>query len=530
MRPVWVGCLLLVAGCASAPIRPQDQVRLAAAEALTREGCYDCLIEARDTYAELAVGRARPLVVQRLFEVELLIALREKELAMDSAGAEARAAGLADELAPMLDARRVLALADLVPPEAGGTPRRVLAERSRARARGGLVRELESEVAWLASAPLGEPARQYLQLSVMCRYPRTGRFGTDGRQMADSLILPATAAPPLLRYRAATCGGIRATAIAALLLDAPRFVEANYFVARMSVGNVQQHGVVATVREPLEAAYARFPASPAVTYLGGQFNQLIGDCKAGLRFFDETLALQPVHENGMLGRTVCLTFLKQSQEAIRAATRMIDIRTDNVVDAYYWRAWNQWSLKALTEARADIEAAKALGVNGDIFTLAGQIEYDQDDLDPAEKDLQTALSLSDGKQNCTAAWYLALVRMKTEQWRETAEGFERATSCYDARVQENEARLFAVRANPNFDPDFKQRQITGFEAAIKDDRGQYHAAAFNAANNFVRAGEIPRARPLLEIAAREPSLADLVRQLREYIKQDLQRQLPDLQR
>jgi tetratricopeptide (TPR) repeat protein len=514
----WVGCLLLAAGCASAPIRPQDQVRLDAAEALTREGCYDCLIEARDTYAELAVGRARPLIVQRLFEVELLIGLREKELAIDSTASEQRAAALAAELAPLLDGRRVMALADLVPPDAQGTPRLALRERSAARARGGAVREIEAEVAWLATAPLGEPARQYLHLSVMCSYLRTGRFAIDGRQMAESLVLPATAAPPLLRYRAATCGGTRAAALGALLLDVPRFVEANYFVARMGVGTLQQFGIVAAVREPFELAYARFPVSPAVTYLGGQFNQVIGDCKAGLRFYDETLAIHPEHENGLLGRAICLTFLKEPQEAIRTATRLVDMRADNVADAYYWRAWNQWSLKALAEARADIDAAKALRVSGDVYTLAGQIEYDQNDFDPAEKDLQSALSLSDGKQNCTAGWYLGLVPMKKERSLDTGEAFERAMTCYDARVQENEAHLFAIRANPNFDPDFKQRQIAGFEAAIKEDRSQYHAASFNAANNFVRAGDIARARPLVDIAARDPALADLVRQLREFIK------------
>ena len=60
--------------------------------------------------------------------------------------------------------------------------------------------------------------------------------------------------------------------------------------------------------------------------------------------------------------------------------------------------------------------------------------------------------------------------------------------------------------------------MAGFEAAIKEDRSQYHAAAFNAANHFARAGDVPRARPLLEIAALEPALADLVAELRAIIK------------
>ena len=41
---------LLASGCASAAIRQQDQAELMRAERLTRQGCYDCLTEARDIY------------------------------------------------------------------------------------------------------------------------------------------------------------------------------------------------------------------------------------------------------------------------------------------------------------------------------------------------------------------------------------------------------------------------------------------------------------------------------------------------
>ena len=76
-------------------------------------------------------------------------------------------------------------------------------------------------------------------------------------------------------------------------------------------------------REPLAEAYARFPKSASVTYLSGNYNHLSGDCVEALHFYNETLALQPVHENALLGRTVCLSYLKRTDEAIAAATRMI---------------------------------------------------------------------------------------------------------------------------------------------------------------------------------------------------------------
>ena len=96
-----------------------------------------------------------------------------------------------------------------------------------------------------------------------------------------------------------------------------------------------------------------------MTYISGQFNQFAGDCKAALKFYEETLAMKPEHEVGLIGRTVCLTYLKRTDEAIAEATHMIDLKTDNVDEAYYWRAWNHYTRQALDLARADIDLAKS---------------------------------------------------------------------------------------------------------------------------------------------------------------------------
>ncbi|MGH9199556.1 MAG: hypothetical protein ACRD1T_27975, partial [Acidimicrobiia bacterium] len=68
------------------------------------EGCYDCLLEARAIYERLAVGRARPLILERLFEATALVALRERELALDADPALARAKELATALPQALEA------------------------------------------------------------------------------------------------------------------------------------------------------------------------------------------------------------------------------------------------------------------------------------------------------------------------------------------------------------------------------------------------------------------------------------------
>jgi hypothetical protein len=220
----------------------------------------------------------------------------------------------------------------------------------------------------------------------------------------------------------------------------------------------------------------------------------------------------------MLGHAICHSHLKEHPEAIAMATRMIERRTYNVHEGYYWRAWNHHVLKDLPTARRDIESAKAIARNGEIYTLAGIIEHDQDDLAVAHSDLEAARAAAYGNRNCTAAWYLGLVGMKREQWADSSRWFETAMDCYKQNVAESEAGLRGMEARTDLDPDFRARQIAGFKASLKEDQSQYYAAAFNAANQGTRAGQIDRARTLLEIAAKDPALDGLVQQLRAILK------------
>ena len=484
------------------------------------EGCYDCLIEARAIYARLAVGRARPLIIIRLFETELLMALRERELALGAGESLGRARALVPELPPGVDGARVLAMAGAVPPDAYGTPRRETTQFRRGQ--NAFVKSMPQEIAWLETTPLGAPVRQYLGLALECAY-RAGSRQAGGRPGPITATFDAPArqipvgAPPLLQYRQAICAGSDLKTLETVLAAVPRFVEVNYPLGKRAMALVQQRGDTVRTRGLVQSVYSRFPQSPSVTYLNGAFNQMIGDCKAGLDFYDRTIALASLHEDALLGRTMCLTFLKRTDDAIAAATHMITVKTDNVAEAYYWRSWNHHFRQELPPARRDIESAKTLLSNPRIHTLAGVIEHDQDDLDPAEMDLRIARGMSGGDRNCTAAWYLGLVFMKREQWVPSAEAFEHAMTCYDQNVRESLEGLEKIRTNPDIDEEFRASQIAGFEAALIEDRRQYHAAAFNAANHYARGGNVERARPLIDVAARDPALAPRVADLRKAI-------------
>jgi tetratricopeptide (TPR) repeat protein len=524
MRRQWrLAVALVMVGCASAPIRKPDAEALIEADRRVLAGCYDCLIDARDTYARIAVGRARPFVVNRLFEVEVLLLIREKELGLDWSATQARAEALVKELPtargqvepqpPPLDGARILAIAAAIPPDLYGWPSLEVADYRRTHL--AFLKRADDELDWLRTTTMGEAAREYLAVTIDCVYPNRGGRTQKMRPPGWKPTLSAEA-PPLLVFRRETCGGIDVGGLTRLRDRVPRFVDIGYFQGRARIGTLQQSGDVAGVLTPTVEFYQRFPRSSSGTFLRAQLNAILGDCREALTYYDETVALRPAHELALVGRVRCLSLIKRNEEAIQAATEMIALNTPQNPTAYYWRAWNHHLLTRLPEARSDIDRAKRLLASGEIYTLAGVIEHDQGDLGPAQKDLETALSLS-GQSNCEAQWYLGLVFMKKETWLPAASAFERVMGCYEVRRLDAETARLSMERRENLDAEFKASQLANFDAIIEGSRGQYTAAAYNAAHFYARGGSVDKARELLKIAETDPALASRVAELRKII-------------
>ena len=558
MRKV-LALLVLSVACASAPINKLDVAALALADARIREGCYDCLLEARDIYQRVAVGKARPIVLAHLFEAEVLIYARERELSLDAeaTASRARAAALGAELPPAFEAARYLAIVDTVPGDQYGWPRAQVIQFRRQIAP--INVQATAEAAWLTDEPaapapaakpaknapaatslrLRQPARQYLVATLDCVFDPAARPGGP-RPMRAGELPPAqqpvrTTAPtppaataaspavPLVTYRRATCGRNNIAALEQVRAEVPRFVETSYFLAKIAVPTVKDNGGT-KARQQIAEFYTRFPKSSSATYLSGYLTQLASGCKVALAFYEQTIALKPLHEDGMLGRTMCLSVTKRTDEAIASATHMITLRPVlyNYVDAYYWRAWNYHQLKKLAEARADINEAKSLAVTANILTLAGVIEHDQDDLPPSEKDLLAARGLADGERNCIAANYLGSVYFKKKEWKNSGQAFEWAMQCFQLGVLDSKAGLAAMLGRTDLDPEWKAQQIANFETAIKEDEEQSYMAAFNSANHYAAVDEVAKVRTLIEIAAKAPSIADKVAVIREWLKNKIE--------
>ena len=475
--------------------------RLAHADGLVRDGCYECLTEAREVYTEAAGGANRPQVLPRLFEVNLLLAVRDKELALDARGPVGRAQALVAELPASIDAPVMLAIVEAIAPDPLGTPSSV--EDALAKAHPADRARLASWRETLSAATLSAPVRAYLRLALDCAHPDAeARFPQ-----------PTSADPPLVRYRAAICP-IASAPLAGVWREVPRFTEIAFYLGRAEIGGIEQHGPTRALAL-LAQARAKFPDSPSMAYVDGAVHQTIEEYTQAVADYDQVIALAPAHALARLGRVESLTMLGRTDEAIAGASALIDMN-EHVADAYYWRARNQRAAGRLTQARADIDTAKELSRSTDVLTLAGIIEYEQTDLQGAEGDLELARSLADG--NCTAAWYLGLVEQARVETGAAAQSFGDAAVCYGVAAEGDERKRAAVAAAADMDSRFKAAQTARFAAAVSTDRSQESASNYNAAASYVRLGNAVKATEFADRAARDPARADLVAKLRELIK------------
>jgi len=506
-RCLLVAFVVTLGACSSAPINKSSTVDLAKADALVAQGCYDCLSEARDIYAKVAVGKARPLVLPRLFETIVLLGLREKELALNPARRFADAKALIPELPPTYTGADYLEIATTVLPDGPGTPGRELAEFKRPD-----TKQVET---WKASLLTGEGGawfRQYLSSGLDCIVsPRRNTGGTSATVAAGAAQSSGTE-PPLVVYRRAMCPRVDRVMLGGMVEADSKFVEAGILAFRTP--STRPTGKeIGEARKWLTAGFTKWPESTSVTFALGALNQTVGDCKAALSFYDKTLALKSLHEEAHFGRLVCLSYLRQHAPAITEATGMIAAK-NNEGEATYWRAWNKRELGQLPDARVDSDRMKSILYHDRAMLLAGQIEYDLDDLDVAEKDLKAAVKLNPNQ--CVAPWYLGLVNLKRQAWTPTAEAFVDAMDCYRFAVAFDREKLSEMQ-KADVDEDFRASQIATFEAAIKADSSQMSASAFNAAVNYARANNREKALEYCDQAAKDPDRAQQAADLRALI-------------
>ena len=463
MRKCLVLCasILLVAGCAArrpaaAPSPAQPVVDI---EAEIRRGCYRCLESAFN--AASAAG-----VTEKTFEAALLLAARSKELGLPP-GPWVEGARALLPPGPAWAAYLEIVSSQAVDPLSA--ERDVLTEtleRRRPRAAYDTWREA------LNAGPGSDVLRAYLDLEVVCR-PQL----FQERAAAIASVVARFGDVPLLQYRAGLCGGEAAPQLALVRDNDSAFVDADLELGRRALQDRIRPDAVEGLSR-LRSARAAFPASPVIPMLFGHHHQNAEEWPEALAEYEATLALVPTHADAMLGKTISLSNLDRYDEALASATRLLEAGGVFTGEARYWRAWNQYRLERLPEARADADLAKALMANPPLFVLSGMIEWRVQRLESADQEFQRAIEMDFGQ--CEAAFYLGSVRGERRLWPESLAAFVHAQQCFDLSIV-TRRQLIASLSEPAGDAALNARQIVSHERAIAAAEKRRAEAAQNAA-------------------------------------------------
>jgi tetratricopeptide (TPR) repeat protein len=448
------------------------------ADASVRDGCYECLITARDTYERLSANCDSADLLQRLFDVQLLIVQRERELAIDDAASTAVAKQFAARLPRLAAASRYLSIVAAIRPDAEGTGDSPIPQASE--------EFIRAESAWLTESPSASLLADYLRVALEC-------------ELRQPVLPDANAAAvPLLQYRQAVCGAaVNVPAMHQVRARVPAFHEAVLFSARAQLGPEASVDHREALRL-LSVAQERLPHSAAVAYQVAAVASAAGQCDLAERYYSDTLRLRPNHESARLGRAICLSQRGHYDEAIADASVMIDAGARSSGEAFYWRAWSRYQTQSLSEARADIEKAKQANRTPRTLMLAGLIELDQSDFGLAHDDLTEAVSLNPAY--CQARWQLGVVDFRRQDFEVSADAFAAAASCYANAIETARRDLATMAARTDIDGAFRLQRTSVLETESRElERGR-DSAVLNAALNYARSGNRERAKTYLEQA------------------------------
>ena len=375
----------IMAGCAPRPVvvPPVDASdRLAAADALVAEGCYDCLVEALAAFDRIAAtpnltpasadGAAAGQV-----HAAMLLNLRERELGMLDEGYLRKAR---DVLAahPNLPAGlgEAVDILDSVAwriPEASG-----VSDDDRFRGGQEARRSREAWTAALLPRAGDDAFSAYAWLAYACSAAGRPRSNPDDVRAIYAPAEPQAAAG-LVVFKKTICPIVETPGLESLLAADPRFVEINYYLSLAD----SRSGALDKADEYLAAAYGWHPRWPAVTIARAGIAISQEDFSRALALYDETLAMLPGQRDALLGRVESLSYLGRNEDAVAAATTVLEGDWYRG-EAFYWRSWNEAQLERNDDAWADIDEAWKLYVNGDVAKLYGILALHRLDLDKAQ--------------------------------------------------------------------------------------------------------------------------------------------------
>jgi len=307
------------------------------------------------------------------------------------------------------------------------------------------------------------------------------------------------------------CGRSGAPSVSAVRENDPRWTDTLYWEGRRELASAAGRAIdLPKVLSLYAEGRAALPASVMLTMAWANANLLGEEFEAALTGFDHVLASQPMHRDALNGRMQSLGYLLRHEDAVAAATRLLDLGTWHIADAQYWRAWNRYHLKEYDTAWADVENATKGLSNPRVYMLAGLIAYARKDLPTAVQRFDRAYELDSSQ--CDATWMSGMVSIDQNELAIAAPKFTRGMSCFvsaaSALRQDRTRTEAAIQKRGTPATPREERQLERLQRDADTAEEKSAQSAYNAAQCYARTGRKREALNLIDVAIAHPKMSE----------------------
>jgi len=507
--------LIIISNCAAkkADISPQQLVayysKTKEADAQFKTGSYLGLKNARSTYLEfLALPAFRKNSGIKFIKTSILLAIREKELGILNRKTLQEASNLINQEPYFSNYSRYVEIAKRIPENTKGITGNKIDDASIDAQYEWIKQNFEAARSHLLEKSVSTDFYSYLYLSFHSALSYKFEEKEDLSRFAS--IFPDS---KFIKFKLSIYPQEKPDALKDLLQDNPNFYEADYFLGNIALSQ----GKVLTAENHYKKALEYITDSTSLIISLTKVYFHMEEFETCLEYNNLALQLAPEYRDAILGKAMCLGYMRQHEEAIKILNNMIELGKYYMGETYYWLAWNQNELQQLDMAKTNVTKSRDFLIGHyEVSSLDGIIAYKQKRLKDAEKNFKEALLLNN--QDCESAYYLGKIYTERDDWKYSGSYFEKGAVCNEQTENAIKSKILEIK-KAALSTLRKDKLIKKKKIQLLQTRQTKATCQFNAAASYFNAKEYKKAFLLAEKAAKYPTFKQQAEELILAIKE-----------
>jgi len=327
----------------------------------------------------------------------------------------------------------------------------------------------------------------------------------------------------LMKYRNATTYPHQdAEALKILAQAESDFYEAYFHLGELAIGQDKPLDVENDSLKPIDAeryflkALEGIPElSQATIYLGAIY-MAEEEYDSSLDYYEKTISLAPGYRDALLGKASCLSYLGKHLEAIKILNEITAMGYYLIGESHYWLAWNYYQIKENEKAQDHVEESKVrLPTNSEVFSLAGAIALEKNQLAIAEREFEDALRFNG--RNINAVLGLGQVYAAEQKWIESALFYATGARLASQRINEKDEFIVQIE-KAALDEGRISRMVAKRKQQITSLESTMAFCFYSSSVGYFKSGQKGRALELALKAAVNPQYKESAEDLIKKIK------------